>query len=167
MKSELTVAKILKPRGLKGEMRMETYLSDVSQISKIKKVKIDKCEYTVGHIVLDGVFGYISLKEVESVEDAEKLRGKEICVSREDMPKLPDGKYYIVDMIGLDVVVGGEIIGQVADIAQYGSADVYTIRNAKGTLCFPAIPELIVEVDTDKGVIKLDGRLFERVVVYN
>lgn len=167
MKSELTVAKILRPRGLKGEMKIETYLSDASQISDIKSVKIDQIEYTVGHIALDGVFGYITLNEVNNAEEAEALRGREIVVLRKDLRDLPEGKYYIVDMIGLDVVVGSGIIGQIADIAQYGSADVYTVRTADGSLSFPAIPKLVKKVDMSNGIIVLDDVLFKQAVVYN
>lgn len=167
MKTELTVARVLKPRGLKGEVKIETYLSNPSQISHIKKVKIDKQEYTVEHISLDGVFGYIKFLEINDADAADALRGKEITASKSDLPSLAEGEYYIADMIGLSVIVSGERIGEVVDVAQYGSADVYTVKSAQGTFCFPAIKGLIKQVDFQNGVIVLDGMLFDRVVVYN
>lgn len=167
MKSELTVGKILKPRGLAGEMKIETYLSSPSQLASIKRITIEDTEYTVKHISLDGSFGYIKLNGVEDVDSAEALRGKDILANRADLPKLPDGKYYLADVIGLDVFVDGNRIGEVVDIAQYGSADVYTVKGVEGLLSFPAIPNLVKRTDIEKGEMLLDGRLFDRVVVYN
>lgn len=167
MKSELTVGKILKPRGLMGEMKIETYLSSPSQLASIKHITIKDTEYTVKHISLDGSFGYIKLEGVDSVDSAEALRGADISACRADLPKLPNGKYYIADIIGIDVYVDGNLIGEVVDIAQYGSADVYTVKGAQSLLSFPAIPNLVKRVDIEKGEMLLDGRLFDRVVVYN
>ncbi len=166
MKTDLVIAKVLKPRGLKGEMRVEWYVSDQDQVSKLKKVKIDNIEYTVRHVSLDGVFGYIALDGIDNIDLAESLRGKEISAQRKHL-KLEEGKYYIVDMIGLNLYVGGELFGEVTSVMQYGSADVYNIKTASGSCSFPAIPNLITEVNIEKGYIKVNDRLFSRVVVFN
>ena len=100
MKSELTIGKVLKPRGLKGEIKIEIYSSDSARFSRLKKIKIDSVEYDIKHISPEGNVGYLTLLGVDSVEKAELLRGKFVTANRNDLPKLPDGKYYIVDMIG-------------------------------------------------------------------
>ena len=76
-------------------------------------------------------------------------------------------RYYIVDMIGIDVVVGGEVVGEVCDVLQYGSADVYMVKNGNDSLSFPAIANLIKSVDLEGGKMVLDDMIFPRVVVYN
>lgn len=167
MKSELTIGKVLKPRGLKGELKIELYASDSARFSRLKKLKIDGIDYEVQHISPEGGTGYVTLAGIDTVEKAEALRSKLITANRNDLPKLPDGKYYIVDMIGLDVVVSGEVVGEVADVLQYGSADVYVVKNADGTFSFPAIGGLVKQVDLDLGKMVLDDMIFPRVVVYN
>ncbi len=166
MKTDLIVAKILKPRGLKGEMRIEAFVSDTTQLSSLKHVTIDNTIYTVKHLTLDGVFGFIQLDGVDNVDVAESLRGKQISANRADL-KLPKGRYYIVDMIGLNVIVGGDVIGEIENVQQFGSADVYTVKTPSGSLSFPGIDKLILEVNIDGGYIKLDDMLFNRVVVFN
>lgn len=166
MKTDLTIAKILKPRGLKGEMRIETYVSDKTQLCKVKEVKIDNTTYTIRQLSLDGVFGYIQLDGIDNVDKAEALRGKQVLANRNQL-SLPKGKHYIVDLIGLNVVVAGQIVGEVQDVQQYGSADVYFVKTPNGSLSFPGIGNLILDVDLDNGYIKLDSILFNRVVVYN
>lgn len=167
MKSELTIGKVLKPRGLKGEIKIEIYSSDSARFSRLKKIKIDSVEYDIEHISSEGNVGYLTLLGVDSVEKAELLRGKFVTANRNDLPKLPDGKYYIVDMIGIDVVVGGEVVGEVCDVLQYGSADVYIVKNGNDSLSFPAIANLIKSVDLEGGKMVLDDMIFPRVVVYN
>ena len=167
MKSELTIGKVLKPRGLKGELKIETYSSGSARFSHLKKLKIDGCEYAVNTISLEGAIGYVTLSGVDSVEKAELLRGKYITANRDDLPKLPNGKYYIVDMIGLDVFANGECVGEITDVLQYGSADVYVVRNGDASLSFPAIDGLIKQVDLQEGKMLLDGTIFNRVVVFN
>lgn len=167
MKSELTIGKVLKPRGLKGELKIELYASDSARFSHLKRLKIDGIEYDVDRISPEGAIGYVSLEGIDTVEKAEALRGKLITANRNDLPKLPDGKYYIVDMIGLDVVVSGEVVGEVRDVLQYGSADVYVVKNGANSFSFPAISGLVKQVDLDLGKIVLDDMIFPRVVVYN
>ena len=167
MKSELTIGKVLKPRGLKGELKIEIYSSDSARFSHLKRLKIDGIEYGIDRISPEGAIGYVSLEGIDTVEKAEALRGKLITANRNDLPKLPDGKYYIVDMIGLDVVVSGEVVGEVCDVLQYGSADVYVVKNGANSFSFPAISGLVKQVDLDLGKIVLDDMIFPRVVVYN
>ena len=167
MKFELTIGKVLKPRGLKGELKIELYASDSARFSHLKRLKIDGIEYGIDRISPEGAIGYVSLEGIDTVEKAEALRGKLITANRNDLPKLPDGKYYIVDRIGLDVVVSGEVVGEVCDVLQYGSADVYVVKNGANSFSFPAISGLVNQVDLDLGKIVLDDMIFPRVVVYN
>lgn len=167
MRSEFEIAKIVKPRGLKGEMKVEFYSSDAARFSHLKTVSIDGAPHAVAKVTAESAYGYIQLEDVCTAEDAEKLRGKSVYAMREELPPLDNGKHYIVDMIGLDVVVGGESVGRLIDILQYGSADVYVVKSDKGTLSFPALKQLIQTVDLDGGKLVLDSDVFARVVVYN
>ena len=56
---------------------------------------------------------------------------------------------------------------ELADVLQYGSADVYVVRLAEGSVSFPALKEVVREIDAENGVIRLDGSMFERTAVYN
>jgi len=168
MNSEFQIARILKPRGLKGEVKVEFYSSDVSRFLKLKRLILSGTERCVEHISSDGgEYGFIKLAGVNSAEEAEKLRGEYLYAKREDLPPLPDGRHYIADLIGLKVMSDGECIGTLSDILQYGSADVYVVKGADSSLSFPAINGLIKNVDLENGEIFVDGTLLSRVVVYN
>ena len=167
MKSEFEIAKIVKPRGLKGEMKVQFYSSDVARFSHLKEVRISGTAHQVLKITAEGEYGYIQLADINTVEQAEALRGQMISALREDLPELGRDTHYIADMIGLAVYVGGDCIGKLTDILQYGSADVYVVKTTDGSLSFPALKQLIKIVDVAGGKIVLDEIMFERVVVYN
>ena len=97
----------------------------------------------------------------------ENLRGKSVTVRRADLPAPPKDRYYIADLLGADVIVGGDVIGELVDVLQYGSADVYVVKTANGTVSFPALKEVVRTIDPDEGKIVLDDRMFERTAVYN
>lgn len=168
MKSELTIGKVLKPRGLKGELKFELYSDDASRFEHLKSVRLNGVDYAIEKINLEGIFGYIKFCGVDSVEAAELLRNKAMSVDRADLPKLPANKHYISDIIGLDVLVGGSVIGEIVDVLQYGSADVYVVKATDdASISFPAIKDVIKSVDIQGGIITLDDRIFPRVAVYN
>lgn len=167
MKSEFTVGKALRPRGLKGELRFELYTSDSTRFSKIKRAKLDGKTFNVEKISVEGDFAYIKFEGIETVEQAESYRGKSLVVERGELPKPQDGKVYIADIVGSDVFVDGDVIGELIDVLQYGSADIYVIKLQKGNVQVPALKELVKEIDVENGKIVLDGYVFRRVAVYN
>ncbi len=168
MRSELEIGRVLKPRGLKGEVKAELYSLNTESFAKLDgALKIDGREFVIEHFSVQGNFAYIKLAGVDDAETAESLRGKYIYAKRADMPPLKEGEHYIVDIIGLDVIVDGESVGRIVDVLQYGSADVYVVKNGDSTLSFPALKQLIKSVDLDGGKMTLDDILFPRVVVYN
>lgn len=167
MKSELTIGKVLKPHGLKGDVKIETFSSNPARFSSLKKLKLDGVEFEVRRLTLDGAFGTLGLKGVDDMDSAERLRGKMISVSRADLPRLEAGSYYIADLLGIDVFVAGERIGELVDVLQYGSADVYVVRTVGGTCSFPALKQVLKSVDVEKGEMILDDMIFNRIAVYN
>ena len=133
----------------------------------LKTLKIDGAEYTVRSLRVDGTFGVLGLVGVDDMDAAELLRGKMISVLRTELPKLEEGKYYLVDLLGMDVYVAGDRLGELVDVLQYGSADVYVVKTQEGTCSFPALKQLIRSVDIENGKMTLDDMVFPRVVVYN
>lgn len=167
MRSDFEIAKIVKPRGLKGEMKVQFYSSDVARFLQLREAYVSGVAHGIVKITAEGEYGYVQFSDVTTPEQAEALRGKMISVRREDLPNLSEGRYYIADMIGLAVFVGGECVGKLSDVLQYGSADVYVIKSDVGTCSVPALKQLIKSVDVEGGKIVLDEATFSRVVVYN
>ena len=98
----------------------------------------------------------VTLEGVDTMEAAAALRGKMLYVSRKDL-KLPKGRYLVQDLIGLRIedVDTGEVYGTLTDVSQTGANAVYHMRTSKGEVLIPAIPDIILSVDTVADVMKI------------
>lgn len=164
MKAELQIGRILKPRGLNGELKVQFYSSDSKRYAGLKYVIIDGRNCQVDHLSLSGEFAFIKLSGIDTVEKAEALRNREISAKREDLPSLEDGSFYIDDIIGLDVFSGENPVGRIYDVLQYGAADIYCVKSQEKTMSFPALKKLIKEVNLEENRMVLDETIFGQVV---
>ena len=87
----------------------------------------------------------LKLKGIDTPEQAESLRNCYIKINRKDARKLPEGTYFIVDLIGLDVYTDEEkLLGTLEDIYNAGSSDIYVVRTSEGKqILLPAIKDVI------------------------
>jgi 16S rRNA processing protein RimM len=89
----------------------------------------------------------IFFEGVQSREDADKLRGAEIVIRRDEVRKLPEGSWYIFELEGLEVYdVHGERLGILKQVLQSAANDVYVVQGAREVL-IPAVKHVIKEVD--------------------
>lgn len=161
----LTVAIIVKPQGIRGEVKIKALCDSAEDLLGIKRLYIDGVEYGVIGVRAQGEIGYISLKGVFDRNAAELLRGKEIEALRSDMPELPEGTYYIADLTGCEVVTSnGESVGEVISVTP-ARTDIYTLKTPKGELSFAAAEGVIETVDTQNKIITVNKKRFKEVSV--
>lgn len=162
MKEYLELGQIVNVRGLKGEVKLNSFAEDDSVFETLKKVfikkknemlekQIEKVSYTKNQVVL-------KFKDCNSIDEAEALRNTYLLVKKEDLGELPEGVYYIADLIGLDVYTeSGELLGKVDDIYSTGANDIYVVKNEEGKeKLLPGIDEVIKNIDIDSGKITVN-----------
>lgn len=162
----LVVGRALKAHGVRGDVKAECFMDAPGLFSAIKTVYADGEAYEVEKSRVNGNFVLLKLKGVDTMDDAEKLRGKELSVRREELPAPAEGRYYIDDLIGCSVFDGAEKIGVLAEILQHGSADVYVVHGRRGVVMFPLVDGVVRSVDIGGKRIEVDGTEFGRVAVY-
>lgn len=89
---------------------------------------------------------------------ASALRGELIEIEAADLPALPDGEFYVHDLVGLAVVAdGGEPVGELAEVIRTGANDVYLVRRegARDAL-IPAVRDVVLGVDLEAGTMRID-----------
>lgn len=94
-----------------------------------------------------------SVDGCSSRNDAENLRGAKILVSREDLPDLEDGEFYVDDLIGLEGWDGDRLLGQVVASRVQGDVEAVTVKNAEFELGIPMVDDYVVRVDLASGRI--------------
>lgn len=161
----LVIGKILKPKGLKGEMKVQPITSDINQFLSLKNVIISYQTYKVKAAKINNGFVNIYLDGVDTIEKAESFRDKFIEKERTSS-KGKDEEYYVVDMLNSTVIdENGVEYGQITSIDNYGAADVLTIVGRKGEFALPYVEDLITNFDIEKKLITIDSKRYGEIVV--
>lgn len=163
MCDKLTVATVLKPQGILGEVKVKAFTDSAEDLKAFKKVLIDGEEYSVLSVRASGEFAFLGLKGIADRNAAELLRGKDVEVLRSEVPALPEGRYYIADLIGCEVVTEkGAPLGTVTSVTP-ARTDIYVIERGGKEITFAAADGVITEIDVDGRKIYVNGKRFKEV----
>jgi len=154
----LIVGYILAPWGLRGEVKVEVVTDFPERFAPQKVVylntrplEIESCRPHKQHLV-------VKLATIDSVEDAEKLRGQDLTIPRSELYPLPEGQYYTFQIIGLKVVTTeGKLLGRITEIMTTGSNDVYIVEGKRGEILIPAIEDVVKSIDLKKGKMVIEA----------
>ena len=163
----LVIGEVLKPQGIRGELKIKTFTDTPEVVKGFGTVYIDEKPYKIlsFRVGPDGA-AYVGLRGIPDRNAAELFRGKKLEGEREDAPDLEEGRYYIVDIIGLSCETEeGEVLGTVTDISNL-SSDIYTIEKAGKRILFPAVKGVVKKVDIDGGKLIVDKKIFDEIAVY-
>ena len=160
MNKYLELGQIVNVKGLKGEVKVNPFTEDNTRFERlpkvfVKKAKGDMKEYSISKVGYNKNQVIIKFKEINTVEEAETLRNSYILVDRDVLGELPEGVYYIADLIGLDVYTEAqEYLGKGDDIFSTGSNDVYVVKDELGKQrLLPGIDEVLKKIDIPNGKI--------------
>lgn len=166
MKS-LTVAKILKPQGIRGEIKVMTFTDSPSDLQSFVRVYIGGNPYKVLKVrPQNGDCAFITLSGIADRNAAETLRGFDVEVDRDEIPSLPEGTYYIADVIGCKVVTqDGEELGIITGITP-ARTDIYEYEKPDGkTVSFAAVEGVILSTDVAAKILTVDRARLSEVAI--
>jgi 16S rRNA processing protein RimM len=154
----LIVGYILAPWGIRGEVKVEVVTDFPERFAPQKVVylntrplAIESCRPHKQHLV-------VKLATIDSVEDAEKLRGQALTIPSSELSRLPEGQYYTFQIIGLKVLTTeGQYLGQVTDIMATASNDVYIVEGKRGEILIPAIEDVVKSIDLAKSEMVIEA----------
>ena len=132
-RKQILVGKIVAPQGIRGEVRVQTYTAGATDLRDLPVHSL---------CFADGAFHFVRvlphstviiarIDGVENRNDAELLRGTDLFIYRDELPALGDGEYYQADLIGMNVVRDGIMIGLVTDVQNYGGGDILELDNGE------------------------------------
>jgi len=161
----LLAGKLLKPHGLKGELWLKI-ITDFPEIFLSEKyvfIGSDFQQMKIQSIKQAGEKLLISFTGLDDVSAVRFLVNQNVFFSVDQMPQLPDGEYYLHELIGLTVInSAGKIIGKISDVLQTGANDIYVITKEESgrtnEILLPAIEAVIKKVDIQAGRVVVDAR---------
>ncbi|MBR3790887.1 MAG: 16S rRNA processing protein RimM [Clostridia bacterium] len=158
----LSIAKVLKPQGIKGEMKCLPLTQRTEILNSLKTIICENIEYNVVSSKFRLGFVYICLENVKSIEDAEKFRNKEFFITKEDFGALDENTFFIEDLVGLEVVdTEGNFVGHILGVENYGASDILEVKDKWATHLVPFIKQVFVEVDIAAGKIVMDMAAYQ------
>ena len=158
MKSNyLPTGEIVNTHGLKGYVKVMPWADDPSDLLDFDRFFIDGREYEVEYSAQQKTMVLLKLAGVDDVDAANKLRGKEIAICRDDI-ELEEGVVFIADLIGLPVLADGVEIGKITEVLTPPGNDVYVVKGEYEYM-IPAVQEFIETLNPEDGCIRV--RLIE------
>ena len=169
--SFLIVARVLRPHATAGELACEIITEFPQRFRRTKRVFLTPPSgpgrvepradavprpYAVKRARAGTHRGHpqviLSLEGVADLDAAEALRGWLVQVPDSEAWKLPKGRYYWHQIVGLRVVTtDGEEIGTVSEILETGANDVYVVKGGSGERLIPAVKEIVKEIAPERG----------------
>jgi|TARA_B100000809_G_scaffold235654_1_gene254040 16S rRNA processing protein RimM len=164
----VAVARIIGAHGREGEIRVkvtsdvpgrfdegQTLLvsqDGVSADGRTCRIANSRSTVSKGNDVL-----IISLAGFRDRDQALELAGFWLCVAQSEVPAAEEGEYFHYQLIGLKVrTVDGEDLGELAEILETGSNDVYVVAGEGGDVLVPALSRVVREIDIDAGLMVVD-----------
>ena len=166
MQEIFKIGVVLKPQGVRGELKVQSLSGDINRFKNLKEVIIDDATYRIlkTKIVSDTVF--VALDGVFDRNAAERFRGKFLCVKRENAIELKDGEYFIADLIGATLSDENGRIGRITEIVN-AKTDIFTVLCDDGkVLRFPFLKDLLISVDVNRGEVVVRKKRLSEVGVY-
>jgi 16S rRNA processing protein RimM len=149
---------IVKTHGLGGRVKLNSFLMEPDKsLRKANEVFLRRQDEEKGplRILKWSVYRgsiFLDMDGIRDVAAAEALIGFHVLISAANLEELPAGEYYWHELIGMTMETeDGEVIGTLTSIFPTGSNDVYVCTGQRGEFLVPAIGDVIVQVDKDRG----------------
>lgn len=172
-KNQLRVGRVLKAHGLKGALKLELYTDDPEgRFAPGASFTLQVPEHSKWHRKTIQVreFRWMNASPVvffEGVDDrteAESLVKAILWVDHDDdaVSREPDA-WYDHQLIGLDVVRDGEVIGRIARVDHLPAQDLLIVSSGDREVMVPFVAAIVPEVDVEAGrvVVTPPAGLFE------
>ena len=159
------MGRIVAPYGLNGWVRIEPYSAVPDSLSAYPVWWVgrngDWRELKVAESVLQhGVSLVARFQGCVERDAALALKGSEIALRRDKLPRSADNEFYWVDLVGLVVVnVRGEELGVITEIFDNGAHPVMRIVDGEIERLLPFVEQVVRQVDMAQGRIRVEWEL--------
>jgi len=154
----IIIGRIVAPWGARGKVKVQPETDFPDRFSSGEQVFIHGSPLTIADVSWQHGQAILKLSNIDSFEDARRLRGRYLEIPRSRAQPLPAGHYYHFQLIGLEVkTTGGECLGRIKEIITAESNDVYVVHRPEGELLIPAIKDVVKSVDLERGLMEIEA----------
>ena len=151
----LEAGEIVTTHGVRGEMKVLPWADGPDFLLDFDRVRINGTDYKVESCRIQKTCNLLKVRGVDTMEDAQALRGKTVEVYRADAP---EDMIFVAELIGMAVYADGVQIGVIEDVLDYPGNKVYVVKGEYEYM-IPAVKQFILSTDMDNEVMHV--RLIE------
>lgn len=159
-KEMLQIGIITNSHGINGEVKVLPTTDNPERFRELKETILDKDGLNLT-LEITGVkffkqYAILKFKGFDHIEEIEKLKGKDLFVTRENAVQLEEDEYFIADLLGLTVEADdGRILGAIKEVIQTGANDVYVVEGKGKSYYLPVIKECVLSVSLAQQLVKV------------
>ena len=141
----IEAGEIVTTHGLKGEVKVLSWMDSPDVLCEFDRCRIDGREYDMESCRVQKTCNLVKLSGIDTMEDAQAMRGKIIELYRED---IDDEVIFAAELIGVNVLCEGQELGKIVDVLDYPGNSVYVVRGEHEYM-IPAVKQFILSTDLE------------------
>lgn len=147
----IEAGEIVTTHGVRGEVKVLSWLDSPEMLCEFDRCRIEGKEYAMDSVRVQKTCNLVKLRGVDTMEDAQKLRGKTMELYRED---ISDELIFAAELVDVEVFADGASIGKIKEVLDYPGNSVYVVQGEREYL-IPAVKEFILSTDLEKNQMQV------------
>ena len=147
----IEAGEIVTTHGVRGEVKVLSWLDSPEMLCEFDRCRISGREYVMDSVRMQKTCNLVKLRGVDTMEDAQKLRGKTMELYRED---ISDELIFAAELVDVEVYADGACIGKIKEVLDYPGNSVYVVQGEREYL-IPAVKEFILSTDLEKNQMQV------------
>ena len=147
----LEAGEIVSTHGVRGEMKVLPWADGPDFLVEFERIRIGGADYKVESCRIQKTCNLLKVQGVDTVEDAQALRGKTVEVYRDDAP---EGLIFVAELIGIRVFSEGEEIGKITGVLDYPGNKVYVVKGTHEYM-IPAVKAFVLDTDMENETMQV------------
>lgn len=147
----IEAGEIVTTHGVRGEVKVLSWLDSPEILCEFNRCRISGREYVMDSVRVQKTCNLVKLRGVDTMEDAQKLRGKTMELYRED---ISDELIFASELVDVEVYADGACIGKIKEVLDYPGNSVYVVQGEREYL-IPAVKEFILSTDLEKNQMQV------------
>lgn len=160
----IEIAQIVKPQGIKGEVKALPLTNVVEIFDELKECLVGNKMMHIKHVNLRQGFLYIKFDEINSRNDAELYRNLTLKVEKSLLESFTgEDEFLVDDLIGAILYdTKGNMVGQIMEILNYGASDIFVVEKEGRSYSIPYVAEIF---KVENGLLVVDADKLQEVMV--
>ena len=147
----IEAGEIVTTHGVRGEVKVLTWLDSPELLCDFDRCRIDGKEYEMESVRVQKTCNLVKLTGIDTMEDAQRLRGKVLELYREDIDA---DVIFAAELIGMEVREGEQLLGKITEVLAYPGNSVYVVKGAHEYM-IPAVNQFILSTDMENNVMQV------------